>query len=127
MLFWTLQIAIISIILIFLVHHLIIFFKNTLTIPKVKDLVNAPAQKYENIYNTISANNGGGRGRDFGKEFSLNEGKDYTDSLLPPSVPDLKSMKDELKSFLKNKIKEDSGTSSIESLDSFNSSSFASY
>lgn len=127
MLFWTLQITIISIILIFLVHHLIIFFKNTLTIPKVKDLVNAPAQKYENIYNTISANNGSGRGKDYGKEFSLNEGKDYTDSLLPPSGPDLKSMKDELKSFLKNKIKEDSGTSSIESLDSFNSSSFASY
>jgi hypothetical protein len=45
-------------------------------------------------------------------------------------VPDVKSMKDELKSFLKNKIKEDSGTSTISSLDSFSSSSssgFANY
>ena len=50
MLFWSLQITVISIILIFLVHHLIHFFKSTLTVPKVKDLVHAPAQKYENIY-----------------------------------------------------------------------------
>jgi hypothetical protein len=121
MLFWTLQITIISIILIFLVHNLIIFFKSTLTVPKIKDLVNAPAQKYEHMYNTMSS-------------------RDYTDSLLPPEigifkpsaspVPDVKSMKDELKSFLKNKIKEDSGTSTIASLDSFSSSSssgFANY
>jgi len=112
MLFWTLQITIISIILIFLVHHLILFFKSTLTVPKIKDLVNAPAQKYENIYNTISS-------------------KDYTESLLPNGIKtdfpnpnpnqvhDIKSMKDELKDFLKTQISEDSGTSSIASLDSY--------
>ena len=112
MLFWTLQITIISIILIFLVHHLILFFKRTLTVPKIKDLINAPAQKYENIYNTISS-------------------KDYTESLLPNGIKtdfpnentsqmhDIKSMKDELKDFLKTKISEDSGTSSIASLDSY--------
>ena len=31
------------------------FFKSTLTIPKIKDLVNSPAQKYENIYKTINS------------------------------------------------------------------------
>lgn len=119
MLFWTLQITIISIILIFLVHHLILFFKSTLTVPKVKDLVNAPAQKYENIYNTISS-------------------KDYTDSLLPsipltmPTViPEAKSMKEELKNFLKSKVngQDVGGVTSISSLDSFSSSSpnFSSY
>jgi len=117
MLFWTLQITVISIILIFLVHHLILFFKSTLTVPKVKDLVHAPAQKYENIYNTISS-------------------RDYTDSLLPsdvgiiPPVHDVKSMKDELKSFLKSKTSSsDTGTTNIATLDSFSSSSsnFSSY
>lgn len=114
MLFWTLQITVISIILIFLVHHLILFFKSTLTVPKVKDLVHAPAQKYENIYNTISS-------------------KDYTDSLLPNDVGlvhDVKSMKDELKSFLKSKTTtSDTGTTNIATLDSFSSSSpnFSSY
>lgn len=57
MLSWTLQITIISIIFIFLVHHLINFFKSTLTVPKIKDLVNSPNKKYEQIYNTISNSN----------------------------------------------------------------------
>ena len=121
MLFWTLQITIVSIILIFLVHHLILFFKSTLTVPKVKDLVNAPAQKYENIYNTISS-------------------RDYTDSLLPtvsiPSTPFLKSqeaksMKEELKNFLKSKVSNetsrDIGATNIAMLDSFSSPNFSSY
>ncbi len=55
MLFWSIKITIISIILIFLVHHLIFFFKSTLTIPKIKDLVNTSSQKYENMYNIISS------------------------------------------------------------------------
>jgi cell shape-determining protein MreC len=114
MLFWTLQITIISIILIFLVHHLILFFKSTLTVPKVKDLVNAPAQKYENIYNTISS-------------------RDYTDSLLPtiPLQTEQKSMKEELKNFLKskasNEVSGDIGATSIAMLESFSSPNFSSY
>jgi hypothetical protein len=117
MLFWTLQITIISIILIFLVHHLILFFKSTLTVPKVKDLVNAPTQKYENIYNTISS-------------------RDYTDSLLPtiaiPAlIPEAKSMKEELKNFLKskasNEVSGDIGATNIAMLDSFSSPNFSSY
>lgn len=56
MLSWIIQITIISIILIFLVHHLINFFKSTLTVPKIKDLVNSPNQKYENIFDIIKNN-----------------------------------------------------------------------
>jgi len=55
MLYWSIQITIISIILIFLVHHLILFFKTNLTVPKIKDLVNSPTQKYQNMYNIISS------------------------------------------------------------------------
>ena len=57
MLTWIIQISIISIIFIFLVHHLLLFFKSTLTVPKIKDLVNSPTQKYQNIYDTISNKN----------------------------------------------------------------------
>jgi len=53
MILWTFQITIISVVLILLVHHLIVFFKNTLTVPKVKDLVNAPMLKYEDMYHII--------------------------------------------------------------------------
>jgi len=124
MLFWSLQITVISIILIFLVHHLIVFFKSNLTVPKVKDLVNAPAQKYEDIYKTIS---------------SREDSSSYMDSLLPKQngnsksnsnpepkfVPNVASMKDELKNFLKTKIKADSGTTNISTLDSFGSNNFS--
>jgi hypothetical protein len=57
MLGWTIQISIISIIFIFLVHHLISFFKSTLTVPKIRDLVNSPNKKYQIIFDTISNSN----------------------------------------------------------------------
>ena len=54
MLYWTIKITIISITLIFLVHHLISFFTSTLTVPKIKDILSSSTQKYELIYNIIS-------------------------------------------------------------------------
>ena len=47
------QWVIISLILIMLVHHLYFFFKNTLTVPKVKDLVHQPSQLYKEIEETL--------------------------------------------------------------------------
>lgn len=99
MLSWIIQITIISIILIFLVHYLFNFFKETLTVPKIKDLVNVPNKKYENMFNIISKNN---------------ENKNtYTDIDLLPKFddetipqPNTDSMKNELKSFLKKQLKD---------------------
>jgi hypothetical protein len=129
MLSWIIQISIISIILIFLVHYLFNFFKETLTVPKIKDLVNVPNKKYENMYNIISKNNGS------------NEPANYTDIDLLPTQPDREleeniqpkwdkspdadSMKSELKSFLKKQLKESS--SDISTLDSTPNSSAYSY
>jgi hypothetical protein len=45
--------SIISLVLIMLIHYLYSFFKQTLTIPKTKDLVNRPADAYKEIYETI--------------------------------------------------------------------------
>lgn len=97
MLFWVIQISLLSIIFIFLVHHLLVFFKSTLTTPKIKDLVNSPNQKYQNIFDTL---------------IHQNEPKNYTDIDLLPSDT-LKadtqpsSMKDELKTFLKRQLNSD--------------------
>jgi hypothetical protein len=72
------------------------FFKTTLTVPKIKDLVNSPNQKYQNIYDTISHN-------------SSSTG--YTDiELLPKDsfvnteLNTMNTMKNELKSFLKKQL-----------------------
>jgi hypothetical protein len=95
MLSWAIQITIISIILIFLVHHLINFFKSTLTVPKIKDLVNAPTQKYENMYSII--NNGN-------TSEIPEKNKDYTLIDLLPTKNEDTNMKSELKNFLKSQL-----------------------
>ena len=108
MLSWIIQLTIVSIILIFLVHHLINFFKSTLTVPKIKDLVNTPSIKYENMYNIIKnkdnaiINNGNNSIiNDNDKSFS---GEDYTLIDLLPKQEDKPSMKNELKNFLKKQL-----------------------
>ena len=81
---WSIQIILISVILIFLIHHIIYFLKSTLTIPKIKDLVHSPLQKYEHIIQNMSSNN--------------------------TLKPDRDAMKNELKMFLKNQLKKDDTT-----------------
>ena len=106
---WILQITIISIIFIFLVHHLIDFFKSTLTIPKIKDLVDSPSQKYKNIFNQLSKQ----------PDSSSGSSSYSTTDLLPPP-PQENEMKRELKSFLKKQLNVNSSdnASDVYSMDS---------
>ena len=97
MMLWILQTTIISVLLIFLVHHLILFLKSMLTVPKIKDLVNNPKQKYEDIYNTIKNQNG------LHNETILNT-NEYTMIDLLPKKETNDDMKNELKDFLKKQL-----------------------
>jgi hypothetical protein len=74
---------------------LINFFKSTLTVPKIKDLVNTPTQKYENMYSIIK------NGINSEETEKLN---DYTLIDLLPTKNEEPNMKDELKSFLKTQL-----------------------
>lgn len=108
MLFWTIQTTIISIILIFLVHHLINFFKSTLTVPKFKDLVNAPTHKYEDIFNIIKQNDTYNSYTPINNNI-LTKNKNNNDNssdinLLPKYDNDSNYMKNELKDFLKKQL-----------------------
>ena len=112
MLYWTIKITIISIILIFLVHHLISFFTSTLTVPKIKDILTSSTQKYELIYNIISKPD---------NQYAphpnpLNENdessaynKSTSIDLLPTASSD-DNMKLELKNFIKNQMNMDTTT-----------------
>jgi len=117
MLSWIIQISIISIIFIFLVHHLLCFFKTTLTVPKMKDLVNSPVRKYQDIFDTISNVNGNTNTNTIynrnknrylpTSDVGLHVEADYTDINLLPTENSNSSgtdMKDELKSFLKKQL-----------------------
>ena len=133
MLFWTFQITLISIILIFLVHHLISFFKTTLTVPKIKDLINVPAQKYESMFQTIShssssSSSSSNNTYDFSKDYT---GDASTNINLKP---DTSVMKNELKNFLKNQLKGETvkntsqnNFTDISTLDSFSSGNYSAF
>ena len=121
MLSWIIQISLVSIILIFLVHHLIGFFKSTLTVPKIKDLVNSPSQKYQHMFDTISK--GDLIPSKFSYDTSTTSSNSYTAIDLLPTEMQFNAdnsnnsfvlntstkdvMKDELKSFLKKQMNTD--------------------
>lgn len=89
MLPWIIQMSVMSLILIILVHYLYNFFKNNLTIPKVKDLVNKPQQQYEDILNNINSN------------ININSNTN-TNVIKEQSTNETNmKMKDELKNYLK--------------------------
>ena len=119
MLSLIIQITVVSIIFIFVLHYLINFFKDNLTVPKTKDLVNAPNKKYENMYNVISSSSSS-------SSSSFSPASNYNDyDLLPLSVEPKESMKDELKSFLKKQLQVASSSTEISTLSA--TPSFADY
>lgn len=92
---------------IFLVHHLFTFLKTTLTVPKIKDLVNSPNQKYQHIFNTISHNTDTDIETSITSDFSTNNNPNpnsYTSIDLLPSGTEGDNMKNELKTFLKKQL-----------------------
>lgn len=95
MLLWTIRTILLSLIFIFIVHYLLLFFKATLTVPKIKDLVNVPTKKYEDMYNIISKS---------------------TDEPVIDLLPN-QNMKNELKNFLKKQMN-DSSSTELSTLDS---------
>lgn len=86
MIFLIIQYTILSLLLISIFHYLYIFFKNNLTVPKVKDLVNKPASAYSEIYETIN--------KDISK---INSDKNNSNTYQDDSNL---NMKDELKKYL---------------------------
>ena len=123
MLFWTVQTILISFILIFLVHHLITYFKQILTVPKTKDLVNSPIQKYNEMFKIIGTESANSK---------TNQSINIEDYLPKPGFTseEIKNdvnqeMKNELKSFLKKQMTtSNTTTTDISTLDSFGSSSY---
>ncbi len=83
-------VAIFSFIFIFVIHSLLVFFKTTLTVPKMKDLVYSPNEKYKQMYETIQLQ----------KHEEVNQNDSSAIDLLPTD----ESMKDELKEFLKQQL-----------------------
>lgn len=83
--------TIVSIIIIFVVHNIFNYLKNTLTAPKVKDLINRPKFEYDKINNLLNS------------EENLNkvDSENYKTSKFEKSQIDTQEIKSELKDFFK--------------------------
>jgi len=51
--YWIIKVSILSLVFIFLLHYLYSFFISTLTVPKVKDLVTLPQNKYNEMFDLL--------------------------------------------------------------------------
>ena len=132
MLAWIIQISLISLIFIFLVHHLIGFFKTTLTVPKIRDLVNSPSQKYKNIFDTINTINtnmstisltdSNSNSNSYTAIDLLPSSQTYTSTSLDDVTKDM--MKDELKSFLKKQLNTNDSNSTFSANNSFQANNY---
>ena len=122
MLSLIIQITIVSIIFIFVLHYLINFFRDNLTVPKIKDLVNAPNKKYENMYNVISSQtatpSSSPKYNDYDLLPSLSSSTNSSNSSNSSSSLPQESMKDELKSFLKKQLQVAASSTDISTLTS---------
>jgi hypothetical protein len=108
MLFFTLKTIFISLLLITLIHYLYSFFKNTLTIPKVKDLVNKPTKRYNDMFDMVQKSGEKMNKYDgLGQEQVQVQGHVHVQGQV--QAP---SMQDELKNFLKELKRPDTKTAS---------------
>jgi hypothetical protein len=86
MFLWVISISCVSLLFIFIIHQLILFFKSTLTVPKVKDFIHSPHEKYKHIYDTISSsstNSSIGSGLSGGLTSGLGK---YNDASIIPNI-----------------------------------------
>lgn len=96
------QYSVLSIVMILLLHYLYNFFKDTLTIPKVKDLIHHPSKQYEKLFESIQKG-------DY-------EPNSSSSSLHTSTENNKEDMKNELKNYLNelnNKNNGNSGDSSF--------------
>lgn len=55
--FWVAQVMGVSFVIIFILHNLYFFFKETLTVPKMKDMVKRPQQRYDALFRELRVRN----------------------------------------------------------------------
>jgi hypothetical protein len=101
MLFWLIKIIFFSIIFIFLIHNILNFLLETLTISKTKDMIQITNQNYKNIYDILSQNIDMNIDN---KDIQEKENDDITlIDTLPNTISD-DNMKNELSNYLREQL-----------------------
>lgn len=93
--YWIIKVSILSLILIFLLHYLYSFFISTLTVPKIKDLVTLPQQKYDEMFHSLQQQQQSQQSQQLLNNNINNNGNNN-------ATGNSQSMKDDLINFLKD-------------------------
>ena len=94
MFLFVLQSTILSVIFIYIAHSLFLYFRDTMTVPKIKDLVNAPSKQYMDMYGIISKHN------DREEDYEYDNGREDARQIVSAD------MKNELTDFFKKKVRD---------------------
>jgi hypothetical protein len=94
MFLFVVQSTILSVIFIYITHSLFLYFRDTMTVPKIKDLVNAPSKQYMDMYGIISKN------KDNDDDYEYDNDKEDVRQIVSAD------MKNELTDFFKKKVRD---------------------
>ena len=94
MFLFVVQSTILSVIFIYITHSLFLYFRDTMTVPKIKDLVNAPSKQYMDMYGIISKN------KDHDDDYEYDNDKEDVRQIVSAD------MKNELTDFFKKKVRD---------------------
>ena len=97
--FWIAQVVAVSFIIIFILHNLYFFFKDTLTVPKMKDMVKRPQQRYDALFRELRMRNESSSAATISEAMSAAAISAATISAAPSSEAN-DDMKNELKRYL---------------------------
>jgi hypothetical protein len=89
--FWS----ILSFLIIYTIHYLINFLKDTLTVPKVKDLIYEPKRMYTEIESTLKSNNNNLEKNTINSSKNIEDNQSYIEN----NNLNAEDMKSELKNF----------------------------
>ena len=110
MLFWAMKWTTMSVVLILVMHHLYIYFMDTLTVPMNKDFIHKPVEKYKEMLDTIRD---APKSQNTPSNYSLdnvipkhNSALKVTSDSMSNNIPGTASMQNELQNFL-NELKQD--------------------
>ncbi len=107
MFFWVVKWTIVSILLISLMHYIYIYLRDTLTIPKTRDLIKNPQKRYAEMFSNKSTINEEKSIMEKGElETNVKDIKQMDDIIRESITPKLDEQEHIMKTELENFIKE---------------------
>jgi len=103
MFFWILKTSILCILIIFIIHHLFLYFQEQFSVPKIKDF-STVSEKYENMLRVLEEEE---EKEDIIKVTQIENHSTFLENLpsqTKETEENYENMKEELKNYIKNEL-----------------------